>query len=312
MTQMRVLVTGAAGFVGNYMLTELAENGYEPVGLDYRAADGGPKVKWFTCDLLDRAAIDAVLTEVEPEACIHLAGIAFVPAGTARPDSMLSVNVVGALNLLDSLRALRPRTRVICASTAHVYGQCFHNEKAVDENSPLRPVTLYAISKAAADLAALGYAESWDMPVMTVRPNNHTGPGQSGQFVVPGLVAQAKSIAAGKAQPVIRAGNMESERDFTDVRDVVRSYRLLIEKGRPGLAYNIGSGTTITVGEVLDRICRLLDIHPEIEVDENKFRPKDRSPILNTARIEEHTGWHPEIDLDRTLRDMLEEGQNHR
>jgi len=304
---MRVLVTGAAGFVGDYMLAELRENGHEPIALDQQEKNGHPDVQWLTGDLLDRDSIDAVLTDTKPDACIHLAGIAFVPEGLSNPGSMLSVNIVGTVNLLDSFKTNRPQSRILCISTAHVYGQCF-KKKAVNEEAPLRPVTLYAISKAAADLAALGYAESWNMPVLTARPNNHTGPGQSDRFVVPGLLNQTKSIATGKAQPLIRAGNMESERDFTDVRDVARAYRLLIEKGRPGLAYNIGSGTCLPIRDVFERICRQLDIHPEIEIDTDKFRPKDRSPILDTGRIEEHTGWRPEISLDQTLHDMLEAG----
>jgi GDP-4-dehydro-6-deoxy-D-mannose reductase len=304
---MRVLVTGAAGFVGGYMLTELAGNGHDPVALYHQERPvGHPAVPWRQCDLLSRDSIDAALADTKPEACIHLAGIAFVPDGVAKPNSMLSVNAWGTVNLLDAFRALQPDSRVLCVSTAHVYGQCFR-QKAVNEDSPLRPVTLYAISKAASDLAALGYAESWNMPVMTARPNNHTGPGQSSRFVIPGLLVQAQSIAAGKAPAVLRAGNMESERDFTDVRDVVRAYRLLIEKGTPGLAYNIGSGTCLSIGSIFERICRLLDIHPSIETDPGKFRAKDLSPCLDTARIREHTGWRPKIDLDETLRDMLKD-----
>lgn len=302
---MRVLVTGASGFVGGYMLAELAAHGHEPIALD-RNATGNPDISWAACDLLDRTAVNAALARSRPAGCIHLAGIAFVPEGDARPNSMLSVNVMGTLNLLDSFRALLPESRVLSVSTAHVYGQTPPGP-ALNEESPLRPVTLYAISKSAADVAALAYAQTWGLRVMTARPNNHTGPGQSGNFVVPGLIRQAKAFAEGTAQGPIRAGNLDSERDFTDVRDVVRAYRLLLEAGRPGLAYNIGSGTNVPIRHIFDRICLLLGIRPEIEVAVDRFRPKDRSPILDLSRIREHTGWQPEIGLDRTLRDMLAE-----
>lgn len=302
---MRILVTGAAGFVGQHLLAELREHGHEPIGFDRVQATRPANLKWYVGDLLDRELIDAIVAEAQPNACIHLAGLSFVPDGAASPDMMLTVNVSGTLNILDAFKQHRRESRILAISTAHVYGMS-DDDEMISESAPLRPTDMYAVSKAASDLAALGYARAWKMPIMTARPANHTGPGQSTRFVVQGLVTQARAIARGDAPPVISVGNIDSERDFCDVRDVVRAYTLLIEDGKPGLAYNIASGDLIPIRKVLDEICLLADIKPEIKVDPGKFRPKDRSALLNTDRINAYVGWRPEISRSQTLHDMLE------
>lgn len=286
------------------MLRELVGNSHEAVAIDLLQGDSFPGVAWRTGDLLNRATPGRIVAEMMPEACIHLAGIAFAPDGDSKPETMLSVNVLGTINVLEAFREHCPRSRVLVVSTGRVYG-ALPGEAALSEEAPLRPLGLYAVSKAAADMAALGYAESGSLPVMTARPNNHTGPGQSERFVIPGLVSQARAIAAGRLKPVIRVGNLESERDFSDVRDVVRAYRLLIERGQPGLAYNIASQHSASIREILDEICGLAEITPRMQVDPARFRPKDRSPLLDISRITGHTGWRAEISRAETLRDMV-------
>ena len=213
--------------------------------------------------------------------------------------------MLGTINILETFKEIRPDGRILVVSTGLVYASSGAG-KALDEAAPLRPANMYAISKAAADLAALGYAESFGMPVITARPNNHTGPGQSERFVVPGLISRVKAIAGGHSAPVLQVGNMDSERDFCDVRDVARAYRLLIESGQAGLAYNIASCNRVSIREILDDICRLAGVSVETHIDPDRYRPTDYSPLLDTSRIAGDVSWHPEIERAQTLRDMLQ------
>ncbi len=222
------------------------------------------------------------------------------------PDLVLSVNVRGTLNLLEAFRRHAPSARFLFVSTAQVYGMR-EEPAALDEEAPLAPLSMYAVSKAAADLAALAHAVHYGMPVMTARPSNHTGPGQAPRFAVAAFARQVREIAAGLRPAVIRTGNRESLRDFSDVRDVVRAYRLLLERGTPGRAYNIAGRTQVRIGDVLDRLCHLAGITPRIEDDPALMRPTDRAPVLDTARLRAETGWAPVYELDQTLRDMLDQ-----
>jgi GDP-4-dehydro-6-deoxy-D-mannose reductase len=301
---MRILVTGAAGFVGKHLLQELINHEHQPIAVDLRADTEPQGVTWHECDILDPVALTKIVVKAKPDACIHLAGIAFVPAAKTHPEIMLTINILGTLNILNALSENCPSCRTLTISTGHVYGTP-PPDVVVTENTPLHPVSLYAITKAAADSAALGFTENNRLPVMTARPNNHSGPGQSPNFVIPGFINQAKSIAAGKSEALLSVGNLESVRDFTDVRDVVRAYRLIIEKGRPGEAYNIASCDTVSIGDVLSEICKLTNIDPEIEIDPEKFRPKDHSPVLDTTKLKTDTGWQPEYTRTQTLTDMI-------
>lgn len=301
---MRILVTGAAGFVGKHLLQELIRHKHQPIAVDLKAGKEQDNVTWHECDILNPAELNKIVTETKPDACIHLAGIAFVPSADTHPEIMLSINILGTLNILNALSNTVPACRTLVISTGHVYGTP-SADKLITEDTPLHPVSLYAITKAAADAAALGFTENNRLPVMTARPNNHSGPGQSPNFVIPSFISQAKEISAGNLKPLIHVGNLESIRDFTDVRDVVCAYRLIIEKGQPGHAYNIASCDTISIGDVLSEICKLTDINPTIEIDPAKFRPKDHSPVLDTNKLKAHTGWKPKYTRIQTLTDMI-------
>ncbi len=301
---MRILVTGAAGFVGKHLLQELISHSHHPIAVDLKAGTEQENITWRECDILNPDALNKIVTETKPDACIHLAGIAYVPVADTNPEIMLSINILGTLNILNALKKTAPSCRTLTISTGHVYGTP-PPSVIVTEDTPLHPVTLYAITKAAADAAALGFTENNRLPVMTARPNNHSGPGQSPNFVIPGFINQAKAIAAGKSEPLLSVGNLESVRDFTDVRDVVRAYRLIIEKGIPGHAYNIASCDTVSIGDLLSEICALTNISPTIETDSAKFRPKDHSPVLDTSKLKEHTGWQPKYTRTQTLTDMI-------
>jgi GDP-4-dehydro-6-deoxy-D-mannose reductase len=302
---MRVLVTGAGGFVGRHVTRELTASGHEVVACDQVfAAPVEGAADSVVADLCAADAMRGVVQRARPDACLHLGAIAFVPAGQSNPQAMLAVNVLGTVHLLDAVREHAPRARVLVVSTAHVYGP--HAENGVlSEDAPMRPLSVYAMSKAAADLASLSYAEHFGLHVMTARPTNHTGPGQSPRFVIPAFIAQLKAIAEGKAAPVMEVGNLESRRDFVDVRDVARAYRLLLERGRAATAYNISSNRIVAVRAVLDRLCEMTGVRPRIVTDPAKFRPTDSSPLLDIGRLQADTGWSPQIDIGQTLKDML-------
>lgn len=304
---MRILVTGAGGFVGRHLVRELQKHGNEIVAFDLAyPLPLGAGVRVYTGDLRRSDDVNRVVAAEMPDACIHLGGVAFVPEGKFHPEAVLAINIMGTVNVLEAFREYAPLAKILVISSAQIYATRT-DEHRIRETDPIEPVGIYAISKAAADLATLAYSRKYGMHTMTARPNNHTGPGQAPQFVVPSFVRQVKAIAQGKQRSEIRVGNLESERLFLDVRDVVRAYRLLIEKGEPGQAYNISSDRMIKIRTILDMLCELTGIKPEIVVDPERLRPTDRSPLLDTERLEKTTGWCPEIPLSRTLRDMLSE-----
>ena len=303
---MRVLVTGSSGFVGRHLVRHLVESGHEPLCFDLIEPVGGQTASLRTHigDLQDVAGIAQHVRTLKPDGCIHLGGIAFVPMGWTDPGLVFSVNVTGTINLLEAFRAEAPAARMVVVTSSEVYGMTPRKE-VITEKHPLTPSNLYGVSKMAADLSAQLYAKRYNMPIVVARPLNHIGPGQSPRFVTSAFAEQLIDIAHGKKKPAMRVGNLETERDFTDVRDVARAYRLLLEKGRPGEAYNITSGTRVRIRTVLDQLCELAGVHPQIDVDPQLYRPTDSSPVIETVKIREEAGWRPEIPLRTTLQDIL-------
>lgn len=305
---MRVLVTGAAGFAGRHLARELVAAGHGVVAFDVafnRPVDGA--AAHLTGDLRDDAAVRRCVGESGADACVHLGGIAFVPAGRHDPAGVLEINTLGTTNLLEAFRDAAPAARFLFVSSAQIYGLRNGAGAPLTEDAPIRPVGMYAISKAAADLATLAFADRFGLPALAARPSNHIGPGQSPLFVAASFARQIREIAEGRRTPVISVGNLDCLRDFTDVRDVTRAYRLLLERGEPGQAYNIGSGALITIRHLLSELCRLAGVAPEIRVDPDRFRPTDATPILDTERLHRLAGWAPTVPLTRTLQDMLDQ-----
>lgn len=298
---MRVLVTGAAGFVGRYVVDALVRQGREPLLQDV-VFPTPPEHQHWTFDLRDTQAMNEAIRDGKPDACIHLGAISFVPEAEKTPGRLLDVNVAGTTRLLDAMRNHAPSARILVVSTAQVYGTHPHNA-AICESDPIRPTSLYAISKAAADFAALGYADAYGLDVMTARPGNHTGPGQADHFAVASFAAKIKAVALGRAKH-IRIGNLESTRDFSDVRDVVAAYLLLLEKGHTATAYNISSGHHVKMAEIVDHLCDAAGVNPTRQIDPSLYRPTDAAPQLDTRRIQSHTSWQPQISVMQTLRDI--------
>jgi GDP-4-dehydro-6-deoxy-D-mannose reductase len=304
---MRILITGASGFVGKHLIRELLQHGHEPLALDIAHDRRLPaSVPSFTGDILNGELLHRLVARVRPDACVHLSGIAFVPDGWCDPDRMFSVNVLGTAHLLEAFRKSAAQAHILVVSSAQVYGYQMR-EHPVTENDLMNPDNPYAISKAAADQLTLLYARRHGLHTMTARPYNHIGPGQSPLFVVPSFVEQLLAIARKQKPPVLRVGNLESRRDFTDVRDVVRAYRLLIEGGQAGQAYNIASGREVSIQDILNQLCRLTGVTPKVEIDPIRFRPNERQAQIAVAKILESVHWQPEIPLTVTLQDIVAE-----
>lgn len=303
---MNILVTGACGFVGRHLVNDLTAQGHRVTGLDI-----GCTPAWLTPttfisgNITDSESVEQIVTQTKPEACIHLAGWAFVPSGTVSPAKIMDVNLAGTIHVLEAFRKAAPAARILFISSSHVYGM--HARSApIHEDDLLGPDTVYSVSKAAADQLCRLYAKQYGMNIMVARPHNHIGPGQSTQFAIASFGRQVAAIRDGAA-PVMKVGNLENRRDFTDVRDIARAYRLLIEKGVAGQAYNIASGREVRVGDVLARLCELAGVSPVISRDPAFYRPADENPVLDTQRIRTDTGWAPIIPLDQTLSDILKQ-----
>lgn len=305
---MRVLVTGSRGFVGRHVLTDLRQAGHEALGLITATERPAHPPYEFEGDICDAHRMRALVRDLRPDACLHLAGVAFVPVAWSKPEFVFEVNVQGTLNVLEAFRTEAPEARLLIISSSQVYG-LQAREKPLPEEAPLEPDNLYAVSKMAADLTSLLYTRRYGMAVMTARPCNHIGPGQSADFVVPAFARQVAEIASGRAAAHMRVGNLESTREFLDVRDVVTAYRLILEKGTAGRAYNVGSGVSVRIGLLLEHLCAMAGIKPALEVDPQRFRPTDAHPVLDASRLREDAGWSPRYALEQTLRDVLAELQ---
>jgi GDP-4-dehydro-6-deoxy-D-mannose reductase len=298
-------VTGAAGFAGRHLVQLLLEAGHRVVTTDIGGGEDLPG--FIPAELGDRAAMVSLVRATRPDACIHLAAISFVPDGDRDPSRLLTINVAGTLNLLDALRAEAPRARLLFISSAQIYGPAPSVSAAnvpIPENTPSLPLTLYAISKVAAERAVFAYGSAYGMDVMAARPANHTGPHQSPRFVAAAFARQVKEFAAGRIDQ-IRVGNLDAVRDFTDVRDVVRAYRLILERGVSGLPYNISSNTHMRIGDLLERLQALTGVSAPVTVDPDLVRPADASIRLDVSRLRQTTAWTPAFRFDDTLRDML-------
>ncbi|MBU4198365.1 MAG: GDP-mannose 4,6-dehydratase [Verrucomicrobia bacterium] len=304
---MRVLVTGASGFVGKHLIRELLRHDHEPLAFDLVPARSLPvSVPGFTGDILNAELLLRLVARIRPDACVHLGGISFVPEGWHNPERMLSVNVLGAIHLLEAFRKSSAGAHILVISSAEVYG-CRPRSHPITEQELLDPDNPYAVSKAAADQMSLLYASYHGMHIMTARPCNHIGPGQSPQFVVPSFAEQLLAIARKKTAPVLKAGNLENLRDFTDVRDIVRAYRLLIESGKAGQAYNIASGRAVPIQTILDQLGGIIGVTPSVERDPNRYRPLEHRPQIAIGKIAADINWKPDIPLEVTLRDVVAE-----
>lgn len=298
----RLLVTGGSGFVGGHV-----RNAVE-LGLFGDCDFLQPPEGW---DLRDASAVEMLVGKLRPDAVIHLAAQSFVPRSFEDPRETLDINLFGTLNLIQALRRHDFAGRMLFISSADVYGLVPEDALPVDEGRKPAPRSPYAVSKLAGEELCLQWQRTDKADVVVVRPFNHVGPGQDPRFVLPSLARQVVAIAAGDAPPVIDVGDIDTTRDFTDVRDVVMAYAAILQHGVSGRLYLVGSGCECRIRDLLSRMCELAGIDPEIRQDASRLRPAEqRRMVASPALLMQETGWAPRIPMDTTLKDILEDTRN--
>lgn len=305
----KVLIIGAAGFVGKYLIrfykqipdyeiyaTKLPQETIKETG-----------ARIFDLDIMHRDSIVSLLYAIRPDYIFHLAAQSSVSVAWKNPGLTVDINIKGAIHVLDAVRELFYKPRILLIGSGEEYGHVKAGEIPIREENRIRPGNIYAATKACQNMIGSVYADAYDMKVLMVRAFNHIGPEQSSIFVVSDFCRQVAEIEKGMRPCVMHVGNLSAKRDFTDVRDVVRAYALLVEQGIPGETYNVGSGQSYEIKEILDKIIALSDASIEIKIDPNKIRPVD-VPIIEAdiTKLADTTGWQKTILLEQTIEETLD------
>jgi GDP-4-dehydro-6-deoxy-D-mannose reductase len=303
----RVLITGATGFVGRHLIQHLVDTlpGVEIHGTTLNPEAVPPTMHAHLIDLRDEESVRRLLEQIQPEHIYHLAAQASPRRSFEAPWETLENNIHAQLNIILACIYLQMNSRILVISSAEVYAA---HDGPLTEGTPLQPTSPYGVSKIAQDMLALQYYLSHQLPILRARPFNHLGPGQGQGYVAPDFATQIARIEAGLQAPVLEVGNLSASRDFTDVRDVVRAYRLIVEKGQPGEVYNVASGKAHSIQELLDTLLKFSTHQIEVRVDPARFLPID-IPIKqgDASRLYHATGWTPNIPFEQTLLDILNE-----
>lgn len=308
---MKAYITGISGFAGSFLAELLLEKDYEVYGT--HVSDDIKNLEHIKNDLhlekvnlLELDSIKDSISKSSPDVVYHLAALTSPAQSFNEPDLVVTNNITAELNLLESIRLSSASPRVLIVSSAEVYGLILPENLPVNEKTELRPSSPYAVSKIAQDYLGLQYSLSYGMDIVRVRPFNHIGPRQTPQFVVAAFARQIAEIEKQHKDSVISVGNLDAKRDFTDVRDMVKAYYALTKKGEVGQVYNVGSGKSYKISEVLQKLLSFSDKKIQIEVDLLKLRPSDVPDIYSDNSKIEKLGWSPQIDLSKTLKDTLD------
>lgn len=302
-----VLVTGAAGFAGSHLLEHLASNGVPVVGWTRREppAELAHLAGWQRVDLLDRSQVRTAIETLQPTHVYHCAGVPHVAGSWGHATTSLAGNVLATHHLFDALRRAGVRARVLLPGSATVYAPS--DAPITEDGGSLAPASPYALSKLAQEQLGERAGVEDGLDVVMTRSFNHTGPRQTAAFVAPSMARQIALIERGTLEPTIRVGNLSARRDLTDVRDVVRAYALLMDRGTPGVVYNVGSGQGRSIQSVLDALVTRARVPVRIEVDPSRLRVQDTPALVaDTSRLKQATGWEPQIPFDRMLDDLLD------
>ncbi|MHB8481888.1 MAG: GDP-mannose 4,6-dehydratase [Nitrospiria bacterium] len=308
----RALITGISGFVGSHLAEHLLKTGREVfgtyVGSDHlnHLSEILEKVKLFPCLIQNEEEVYQTVRDVLPDEIYHLAGMAFVVDAWQNPRLALETNAIGTMNLYEAVIKNRLNPWILSILSADVYGMVHEEEMPLKEERALRPIHPYGLSKAMADLIGYHYFYAYNLPIIRVRPFNHIGPRQSPKFVCSDFASQIARIEQGLHEPFIEIGNLEAKRDFTDVRDMVRAYRMLIEKGKAGEVYHAASGQAVSIAFVLNALLGMSQVPIEIRTNPTKLRRSDTSlQIGDCSKLKSDTGWMPAIPFKQTLEDIL-------
>jgi len=309
---MKVLITGIAGFVGSHLAERLLEEKDEVFGI-YLPGESLENIRRIRknlhlsgCDITQFDQLSRLVKRIQPDLIYHLAALSSVGKSFSHPLDTIETNVRGTLYLLEIVRNLKKQTKVLVVGSSDMYGKVSPREVPLTEKKALLPVSPYGASKAACDLLAYQYFKSYGVYALRARAFNHTGPRQRTGFVIPDFASQIARIEAGKIPPILKVGNLSTRRDISDVRDVVKAYISLMQKGKPGEAYNICSRKAYSIKNVLKILLSLSKKKIKVEVDEGKSRPAEIPiPTGDNSKIKKITGGKPEIPLKTTLEDTL-------
>jgi GDP-4-dehydro-6-deoxy-D-mannose reductase len=311
---MRVLITGITGFVGSHMAEYALAKGAQVFG-SYRWRSKTEniehlrsKVTFIESDLRDVSSVRSLLEVSVPDYVVHLAAQSFVGVSWHAPAETLTTNILSQVNLLEALRGLKMSPRLLAVGSSEEYGLVFEDELPIKETNPLRPLSPYAVSKVTQDMMAYQYFKSYGLPIIRTRAFNHEGPRRGDVFVTSNFARQVAEIAAGLREPVVYVGDLTPRRDYSDVRDVVRGYWLLLERGEPGEVYNLCSGRSWSIQQVLDFVLKLSTVKGiEVKTDPARLRPSDVMILEgDPGKMHKATGWKTEIPFERTLTELLE------
>ena len=310
---MKVLITGITGFVGSHLAEFLlTKEGIQIYGIErWRSRTENiehikNRLKVVECDIRDASSVRKIISEIKPDRIFHLAAQSFVPTSWSAPAETISTNILGELNIFEAVRQERINPQTLIAGSSEEYGAVKPEDLPIKEDTPLRPLSPYAVSKVGQDLLGFQYFKSYGMNIVRTRGFNHSGPRRGEVFAESNFAKQIAEIEKGLIEPIVHVGNLDSKRDYTDVRDMVKGYWLVLEKGDPGQVYNICSGEAYSMKEVLDILISLSKKKVEIIQDPERMRPSD-VPILqgDNTRFVKKTGWKPEISLRKMLEDLL-------
>lgn len=308
------LITGITGFAGSHLAEWTLKNKKDvEIFGTYRLRSRMENIKdiikdinLVECELKDPHSVSEMIKKVRPDYIFHLAAQSFVPTSWNSPAETLLVNQIGQINIFEAVLKYEIDSTIQIACSSEEYGQVYPDEVPITEDNPLRPISPYAVSKVGQDYLGYQYYQSYGMKVIRTRTFNHTGPRRGESFVTSNFAKQIAEIEKGIKPPVLYVGNLQAKRDFTDVRDVVKAYWLAVEKGIPGEVYNIASGVTYTIEEMLNKLLQLSTAKIEIQQDQSRMRPSDVEILLgNYDKFHRQTGWKPEIPFQQTLEDLL-------
>jgi GDP-4-dehydro-6-deoxy-D-mannose reductase len=312
---MNILITGITGFAGSHLAEYILDN--------HPSARVHGMIRWRSRmenivhiqdrihlvegDLKDMSSLKRCLAEVQPDRIFHLAAQSFVPTSWKCPAETFAINALGQIHLFEAVLSLGISPRIQIAGSSEEYGIVNSNEVPMKETNPLRPLSPYAVSKVAQDLLGWQYFKSYGLKIIRTRGFNHTGPRRGEVFICSNFAKQIVEIEKKKREPIIHVGNLEAKRDFTDVRDMARAYWLSLEKGEEGEVYNLGTGKTYSIREILDMLLGMSKVEVKIAVDPDRLRPSD-VPILfsDSSKFRRLTGWEPQIPFSQSLKDLLE------
>ena len=311
---MKALITGIAGFVGSHLAEFLLKKkGMKVFGIDRwlsrldNICHIQDKIELIECDLTDPFSTHTEIERIRPDLIFHLAAQSFVPTSWLAPHDTLTTNIMGQLNVFESVHKLKLKTRIQIACSSEEYGMVYKNEIPIKETNPFRPLSPYAVSKVTQDMLGYQYYQSYGLFVVRTRGFNHTGPRRGENFVSSNFAKQIALIEKGLQKPIIYVGNLSAIRDFTDVRDMVRAYWLALQKAKPGETYNICSGKGIVIKHCLEMLLKLSRKKIKIEIDPARLRPSDVEILIgDNTKFCKQTGWKPQIPFKKTLSDLLD------